>query len=147
MSYKNILWYRFSKTLGSWRAEVEYPMAKNSFHRNLLCIIFSGLCAGCIVPWNDYAAGSRRNVREETAQMIIPGQTTKEEVYFALGAPDEVSPDGSRVVYNWAKVKALVGVGLGATSEAVQKSSLIITFNERGVVVQREVQHNFPAPW
>jgi outer membrane protein assembly factor BamE (lipoprotein component of BamABCDE complex) len=92
---------------------------------------------------NYYTADSRRNVREETALMIIPGQTTRGEVFLVLGEPDQYLLDGSRVVYNWAKVKALHPYA----PESVQKSSLIITFDERGVVAQREVQKNFSAPW
>ena len=120
-------------------------MHRKSLHLYLGCIVFSAIGAGCI-PVNYYPADSRRNVREETALMIIPGQTTREEVFLLLGEPDQFSSDGSRVVYNWAKVKALVGGTLYAT-EAVQKSSLIITFNESGVVEQREVKNPNRLPW
>ncbi len=97
---------------------------------------------------NYYTADSRRNVREEMALMIIPNQTTKEEIFLALGAPDEVSPDGSQSVYSWEKIKALIAIAQYAPpGEVIQKSSLLITFDERGVVVQREVQKNFSVPW
>lgn len=75
--------------------------------------------------------------------MIIPGQTTRGEIFLILGEPDQGSSDGSRVVYKWAKVKTLYPYA----PESIQKSSLIITFDERGVVAQREVQKNFSAPW
>jgi outer membrane protein assembly factor BamE (lipoprotein component of BamABCDE complex) len=123
-------------------------MSEKSPHTYLRYIVFSALCIGCIVPVSMYTPDSRRNVREETALMLIPGQTTKEEVYLTLGAPDEVSPDGRQLIYNWAKEKALVGIAPYAPpTPIVQKSSLIITFDERGVVVQREIQKKFPVPW
>ena len=82
---------------------------------------------------------SRTNVREETTTTIIPGQTTKQDVFLTLGEPDEASPDGSRLVYRWIKVKALVfGPGPGGTT-LVKWYFLAITFDERGVVSHREV--------
>ena len=120
-------------------------MSRKSLSRYLGLILLSAIGSGCI-PVNYYETGSRRNVQEETALTILPGQTNREDVLFALGAPDEVSPDGSCIVYNWAKVKALFGSEVGS-GKIVQKSSLIITFDERGVVVQREVQKNLPLPW
>ena len=81
---------------------------------------------------------------EETKQTIIPGHTTKEEVFLALGEPDEVSPDGSSFVYRWAKVKLLiVGPSYGGPVEMGKKYKLIITFDEHRVVTQREVQESF----
>ena len=76
-----------------------------------LCVIFGAICAGCIIIPTDYhALDSRTNVREETTTTIIPGQTTKVDIFLALGEPDEVSPDGSRLVYRWTKVKVIVAV-------------------------------------
>ena len=75
---------------------------------------------------------------------IIPGQTTKENVFLALGEPDEVSPDGSRLVYRWTKVKAIwiaAGpYGGGGSGRIPRKYQLIIIFDGRGVVVHREFQ-------
>lgn len=123
-------------------------MPKKSLHTYLQGVVFSALCAGCVLPWNAYTPGSRRNIHEETVLMILPGQTTKEEIFLALGAPDEVSPDGSQSVYSWEKIKALIAIAQYAPpGEVIQKSSLLITFDERGVVAQREVQKNFSVPW
>jgi len=80
---------------------------------------------------------------------IIPGQTTKEDVFLALGEPDEVSPDGSRLVYRWTKVKAIVIIAMpggGGGAEIPKKYQLIITFDGRGVVVHREFQSRILTP-
>jgi hypothetical protein len=95
---------------------------------------------------NWYGAHSRTNVSEETALTIIPGHMTKEEVYLALGAPDEVSPDRRTLTYRWAKVRLLVLGGSGRAggfAELGKKYKLIISFDERGMVTQREVQETF----
>jgi len=76
---------------------------------------------------------------------IVPSQTTKEEVFLALGEPDEVSPDGNRLVYRWTKVKAvliIVGPGGGVSIPIKKGYKLIITLDERGVVLHREF-HEF----
>lgn len=106
------------------------------------CATLGVICAGCIIipvpPF--HTPGSRMNVREETVATINPGQTTKEDVYLALGEPDEVSPDGGQMVYHWTKVKAFMLEYAGLPSALKKKYSLIITFDERGVVIHREVQ-------
>src|SRR3972149_9007307 len=80
------------------------------------CATLGAICAGCVIIPTDYhTPDSRTNVREETTITIIPGQTTKEDIFLALGEPDEVSPDGSRLVYHWTKVKAIwIVVAAGA---------------------------------
>lgn len=79
--------------------------------------------------------------------MIVPGQTTREEILLTLGAPDQVSPDGSQMIYSWEKIKAIVVGGYAATP-LPQWSSLVITLDEHNVVVQREIQKKgVPAFW
>jgi outer membrane protein assembly factor BamE (lipoprotein component of BamABCDE complex) len=104
------------------------------------------MCTACI-PVSYYARGSRTNVQEKTLSLIIPGQTTREQVLSTLGPPDQVSPNGNQIVYSWEKVKAIVGFGYGY-GHAIQRSNLVITFDERNVVVQREIEKKgFPAFW
>lgn len=110
-----------------------------------LYIVLSLIGMGCIPvpvfsPW--YGKYSRTNVDEATAQIIIPGQTTKREVLLMLGAPDEVSPDGRSIVYHWAKVRFLLFFmfGYGANLPLEKQYHLLVTFDERGVVTQREVK-------
>ena len=117
-------------------------MSKQVLSRRLgLWIVVGAMCTGCI-PVNWYGARSRRNVSEETALTLIPGQTTKQEVFLALGEPDEVSLDGKTLAYRWAKVKLLI-VGYYGALPVGKKYKLLITFDERGVVTQREVQDSF----
>ena len=120
-------------------------MPKQVLSRRIgLWIVVSAMCTGCPVPvpmtW--CGAHSRTNVNEETALTIIPGQTTKQEVFLALGEPDEVSPDGKTLAYRWAKVKLLLLFGRGALPVG-KKYKLLITFDEHGVITQREVQDSF----
>ena len=110
-----------------------------------LCVILGAMCAGCIIiPTDYYHSDSRRNVRDETTTAIIPGQTTKEDLFLALGEPDEVSPDGSRLVYRWVKVKAIWAAGShyggGGGGEIPKEYQHIITFDGCGVVAHRESQ-------
>jgi outer membrane protein assembly factor BamE (lipoprotein component of BamABCDE complex) len=122
-------------------------MPGKSLHIYLRYVLLSAICTGCMIPVSYYTPGSRRNVQEKTALTIIPGQTTREEVLAALGAPDQVSPNGSQMVYSWEKVKAIGGFGYGY-GEAIQRSNLVITFDERNVVVQREIEKKgFPTFW
>lgn len=123
-------------------------MPKQALNRCLgLCIVVSAICIGCLpvpVPFTWYGKQSRTNVSEETALTIIPGHTTKEEVFLALGEPDEVSPDGNSFAYHWAKVKFLLLPAMSYTALPVgKKYKLLITFDEHGVVTQREVQESF----
>ena len=109
-----------------------------------LCVIFGAICAGCvIIPTDFHTRDSRTNVREETTLTIIPGQTTKEDIFLALGEPDEVSPDGRQLVYHWTKVKAIwiaVSPKGAGSMEFPREYQLIITFDERGAVMHREFQ-------
>jgi len=110
-----------------------------------LCVILGALSTGCVIPMDYHPSDSRTNVREETTTTIIPGQTTKQDVFLGLGEPDEASPDGSRLVYRWIKVKAIVHWPcffpgcVGGSSKFVKWYALIITFDEPGLVLHREV--------
>ena len=123
-------------------------MLKQVLSRGLgLCIVLSIIGMGCLpvpVPFTWYGKQSRTNVSEEIALTIIPGQTTKQEVFLALGEPDEVSPDGRTLVYRWAKVKLLLipVFGPGPIGTTGKKYELVITFDERGVVEKQEVKES-----
>lgn len=79
--------------------------------RIMVCVgvgAFLLLLVGCLVlPTNYYQAGSRHNIKPETADFLVPGITTKEEVLLKLGEPDYASEDGQRFGYAWTKVKAI----------------------------------------
>ena len=129
-------------------------MLKQIMNRGLgLCVVLSVIGTGCLpvpVPFTWYGQQSRTNVDEAAAKVIIPGQTTKEEVVLMLGGPDEVSPDGRSLIYRWAKVKFLliqaVAPPLGIP-KVEKQYQLLITFDENGVVMQREVQGSYtPFP-
>jgi hypothetical protein len=133
----------------------EFPILKQIIDRGLgLCIVLSIIGVGCLpvpVPFTWYGQQSRANVDEAAAKVIIPGQTTKEEVVLMLGGPDEISPDGSSLVYRWAKVKFLLlpmfYAPLPEIPKVQKQYQLLITFDEQGVVTQREVQESYtPFP-
>lgn len=118
-------------------------MAEQIVSRGIgLWLVLSVVCAGCPIATNEYGRHSRTNVSEATAQTIIPGRTTREEVLLALGDPDEVSTDGNSFVYRWTKAK-LVVVTPFPTSPMGKKYQLLVSFDEHGVVTQREVQESF----
>jgi outer membrane protein assembly factor BamE (lipoprotein component of BamABCDE complex) len=128
-------------------------MLKQIIDRGLgLCLVLSVVGMGCLpvpVPFTWYGQQSRTNVDEAAAKVIIPGQTTKEEVVLLLGGPDEISPDGSSLIYHWAKVKFLLLPMFYAPLPEIPKVQkqyrLVVTFDEHGVVTQREVQGSFTS--
>ena len=106
-----------------------------------LTVLLLAVCAGCIViPTDYYRRSSRKNVSKETQRLIIPGQTTKEDVFLALGEPDEVSRHGSWIAYQWTKVKGfwLIIIPAGPPIQMERDYSVIITFDDHGLVLKRE---------
>ena len=128
-------------------------MLKQIMNQGLsLCLVLCVIEMGCLpvpVPFTWYGQQSRTNVDEAAARIIIPGQTTKEEVVLKLGGPDEVSSDGRALIYRWAKVKfLLIPMGYAPLPEIpkVQKQyQLLITFDEHGIVTKREVQGRYTS--
>jgi len=62
-----------------------------------------------------------------------------------LGEPDSATEDGSQLVYQWAKVKGfwMMGIGNMASSGKDRRIyNLVITFDRRGVVINRELLMN-----
>ena len=93
------------------------------------------LLIGCVgIPTDYHTETSRKNIADETADKIIPGETTKEDVFLMLGEPDLVSPDGNTLSYNWEKVEELLIFVSGGTYEMKAGNFLVITFNKEGVV-------------
>ena len=88
-----------------------------------------------------------RTVRESralaTLPSIIPGQTTKEEVILALGEPDAFY--GNQLFYTWRKFKFLFFLAGGYAAKgatAHKKCTLIITFDDSGVVVEQKLEED-----
>ena len=105
-----------------------------------LSVLLCALGGGCIMYVPDSWTSS---VREERATTLIPtitpGQTTKAEVLLTLGEPDEISPDGRRFIYRWYKVKVFaIAPGPPGAVAVGKKYRLILTFDERSVVLQQE---------
>jgi outer membrane protein assembly factor BamE (lipoprotein component of BamABCDE complex) len=77
-----------------------------------------------------------------TLPSIVPGQTTKEEVLLALGEPDAFY--GNQFFYSWRKFKFLLILPpagyFPAGATAHKKSTLVITFDERGVVSEQKIE-------
>ena len=84
----------------------EQSIGKRHLRRYALSIFLSVLCGGCIMYVPDSWTRSARESRAEAIiPSIIPGQTTKEEVYLLLGEPDERY--SNQLVYSWQKFKFL----------------------------------------
>jgi hypothetical protein len=103
------------------------------------------LLAGCIIPTDYHAPGSRQNVDPKTPANFAVGVTTKEEVLLKLGEPDFASEDGQRLGYAWTQVKALwfAGYGYSGGGGAIEKNYLLeIAFDEKDTVsTARVIQH------
>jgi outer membrane protein assembly factor BamE (lipoprotein component of BamABCDE complex) len=134
---------------------INYAMRYRSMSTQLLItyltigvMIFS-MCAGCgAFPLNNYHSTSRGNITEESLSFITPGETRREDVLLTYGEPDDVSFDGSCVVYQYAKAKVgccwfiplPFGGGGPGSGEIYKQYGLIIRFDDRGVVVSRELK-------
>ena len=67
----------------------------------------------------------------ETAQ-IVPGETTKDEIYLTFGEPKKILEDGHVFVYNWVRGSKTSFMIFG--SGTAYGHSLIITFDENDTV-------------
>ena len=79
---------------------------------------------------------------------IVPGATTKEEVFLMLGEPDEVSSDECRMAYRWTKVKALWavgGYGSVAAGSVEKESEFVVTIGDNGLVSWKKVEARYKA--
>lgn len=88
--------------------------------------------------------GTRESRAVAIIPSIIPGQTTKEEVLLALGAPDAYF--GNQLFYSWQKFKFLLVLAGGYQIKGVKaykKCTLIVTFDERGVVSEQKLEDDW----
>lgn len=108
--------------------------------RAVLSAVLCMIATGCVIPTNYYTSDSRKNVTETMAELIVPGKTTKEDVFLSLGEPDWVSLDETSFTYRWTKVRAILivpgspyaGGGTGGTFD--RDYGLVIDFDNNGVV-------------
>ena len=105
--------------------------------RTVLCIVLCMMATGCI-PTNYYTSDSRKNVSQKMAELIVPGETTKEDVFLSLGEPDEVSLDETSFTYRWTKVIAIWFVATsgytGGFVDMERDYNIVIDFDKNGVV-------------
>jgi len=109
--------------------------------RAMACLALLVLGPGCvIVPTFGYKSDNlptRQNVGAADAKRIVPSVTTREEVLLRLGEPDASFGGGSRFVYLWADVGAVLVAGAGYSGGAMELSnghSIEIDFRPDGVV-------------
>ena len=105
------------------------------------CLGLLVLAPGCvIVPTFGYKSDNlptRQNVSAADAKRIVPSVTTREEVLLRLGEPDASFAAGSRFVYLWADVGAVLVAGAGYGGGAMELSNghaIEIRFGPDGVV-------------
>ncbi len=120
-------------------------MGRRHLRRWTWSIFLSVLCSGCIMYVPDGVNLTARESKVVAAlPTIIPGQTTKEEVVLTLGEPDAIL--GNQMFYAWRKFKFLFFIAGGysaAGTKAHKKSTLIITFDERGVVSGQKLEEDW----
>jgi hypothetical protein len=111
------------------------------------------VCNACVivpVPWDSYLDETRQHITPVVLNSIIPGQTTKEEVFLILGEPDKASEDGSRLAYSWIKTKAKVLIlagggysGVAGIADINKQFIFSVTFDERNVVLEKGVHERY----
>ncbi|MCU0782616.1 MAG: hypothetical protein MUF81_00940 [Verrucomicrobia bacterium] len=99
--------------------------------------------SGClIVPTPEYDTGkARANINKKTPQRFEPGQTTRAEVMTALGEPDAVTPEESKLAYRSEKVCGLWfvgGYGSAAGGSITKDRYFVAEFDEHGVLRKAE---------
>ncbi len=120
-------------------------MGKPHLKRYAVSVLLGVLCHGCIMYVPDALRLSARERSVETSlPSIIPGQTTREEVYRMLGEPDGYSWNQNQLVYRWKKLKFFLMLPFGYTDAGVvttrRKYKLLITLDERGVVLEKKLE-------
>ncbi|MGE0826149.1 MAG: hypothetical protein AB7G75_17145 [Candidatus Binatia bacterium] len=118
-------------------------MGTRYLHRYTLSFLLGVLCPGCLYVPDALHLSTRESKVDTFLPAIIPGQTTKEEVYRMLGAPDGFSWNKNELVYRWKKLKFFLLVPssyMGAAVATHRKYRLLITLDEHGVVVRKELQ-------
>jgi len=107
---------------------------------------------GCIilpVPVSYHTHGSRKNLRSEDTQWLVPGQTTRAQVVLRLGEPDEIEDDDSRLVYRWEKIYLQVWVAVGGgysgaagPTDYGRDYALELTFDLRGALINQALHES-----
>jgi hypothetical protein len=134
------------------RSSQPWALLRNPFGILRVTALAAGmtLLAGCIIPVDYHAPGSRHNVDSKTQTNFTAGVTTKEDVLRKLGEPDFVSEDGQRVGYAWTKVNAIwfVGSEAGMAGGTIDRSHLLeIVFDEKNTVSTARVINQWgPSP-
>jgi hypothetical protein len=71
-------------------------------------------------------------ISEGEVEGIADGKTTKDEIYIKFGEPKKILEDGKVFIYNWVRGSKWHILGFGSGS--AYGTSLIVTFDERGIV-------------
>ena len=126
-------------------AESARPALWAWFKAVLTTLAFAGLTSGCIlIPTpHYYATGSRKNLSEQSTNMIRSEVDTIEDVLLKLGEPDAVSPDERRMVYSSKKIIGqmfVIGVDTDGSDlpDVPQFYFLDVMLDDKDVVTNRE---------
>jgi len=106
---------------------------------------------GCLIlPTPEFNTGNARaNINKKTPNQFESGKTTRAEVVMALGEPDAVSPDESKLAYRSEKVCGLWfvgGYGSAAGGTITKDRCLIAEFDPQGVLVKVERSATLVGP-
>jgi outer membrane protein assembly factor BamE (lipoprotein component of BamABCDE complex) len=110
-----------------------------------IAIIFSLVCAGCIiipVPIPEQTSdASRAPIGEESLGFLEVGSTKREEVLLTLGLPDSTQDHERVIIYEWNTKSEVVwliatyGGGTGTIKDTTYTTyQLLIEFDDIGIV-------------
>ncbi len=116
-----------------------------------IAIIFSLLCAGCIIipipiPEHSPDAAYRAPIKKESLEFIEVGSTKREEVLLTLGPPDCTQENERVFDYQWETESEwiyVVGAGYQAAGGTFHFSltyQLLIEFDDTGIVKRFEIK-------
>jgi hypothetical protein len=112
----------------------------------LLAGVLAFSLSGCIpvpIPPLGYPGESRTNLPDRVPDFIVKGKTTREQVLFALGAPDAYAADGGWMAYRSSRhaggVAFVVGGGYSAgvvgPVSGYENRLLVVRFDANSVVI------------
>jgi hypothetical protein len=116
-------------------AQSRWPLA-------LAAALAAGTSGCLVIPTPEFDTGqARANINRHTPKQLEPGKTTRAEVVMALGEPDAVSPDESKLAYRSEKVCGLWfigGYGAAAGGPITRDRYLVAEFDALSVLQKAE---------
>ena len=101
----------------------------------VLAILFMVVAFSCGCAYKSINHGTE--ITDDQVSKIIDGKTTREDILIEFGDPSKTMNDEKAYFYTWTRGSKghLLGIGSGSA----YSHSLVIVFNEQGVVTNHKI--------